>query len=168
MKVYDSRFSREVSRLEEDQNDLLGVYKLQTRITFEAAHRLYDVNTYSSECRNNIHGHSYALTLVVGRESLNESSMVIDFKLLKELLKTKIEDVYDHSCIIKRNDPLADPIVANCKKVHVVDQNPTAEWMCSHFAEIIQSGLNEIDPKVKVLSVAVQETEHNIAIFELY
>ena len=167
MKVYDSRFNSEVSRLEEDQNDLPGVYKLQTRITFECAHRLYDVNTYSEECRNNIHGHSYALTLVVSRSELNEASMIIDFKLLKKLLKAEIEDVYDHSCIVKRSDPLAPALVANCKNVHIVDENPTAEWMCKHFADLVQKGLDAIDPKVRVVSVAVQETENNIAIYEV-
>lgn len=166
MKTFDSRFDMN-STVKTYPYIIGGSYKLQTRITFECAHRLYDVNTYSEECRNNLHGHSYALTLVVSRYQLNDASMVIDFKLLKQLLKAEIEEVYDHSCIIKKNDPLASALLTNCKKVHVVDENPTAEWMCKHFADIIQSGLDVIDPKVKVVSVAIQETENNIAIYEV-
>ena len=63
------------------------MYKLQTQIEFEAAHRLYDVDTYSEECRNNIHGHSYKVTFIIGRDELNSAGMVIDFKLLKKVLK---------------------------------------------------------------------------------
>ena len=142
------------------------MYKLQTAISFETAHRLYDVATYSEECRNNLHGHSYILTLVVGRKKLNDASMVIDFKLLKKILREEIEDVYDHSCIVKSNDPLAEPLKTNCKKVHIVDTNPTAEWMSEYFANIIQKGIDKVDKEIKVISVAVQETERNIAIYE--
>lgn len=46
------------------------MYTVQTQTSFEAAHRLYNVDTYSEECRNNIHGHSYKVTIVVGRANL--------------------------------------------------------------------------------------------------
>lgn len=142
------------------------MYKLQTQIEFEAAHRLYDVDTYSEECRNNIHGHSYKVTFIIGREELNSAGMVIDFKLLKKVLKSEIEDIYDHSCILVYSDPLVESIKENCKKVHVVYHNPTAEWMSYLYFSIASNALFEIDPLIKVISVAVQETEHNIAIYE--
>lgn len=142
------------------------MHKLKTTISYEYAHRLYDVATYSEECRNNIHGHSGYLTVVVGRKTLNDAGMVIDFKLLKKILRECIEDVYDHSCILKSTDPISETIVNNCKKVHIVDENPTAEWMSLHFASLIQCQLDLIDDQLKVVSVAVQETERNIAIFE--
>lgn len=143
------------------------MHKLKTTISYEYAHRLYDVATYSEECRNNIHGHSGYLTVVVGRKTLNEAGMVIDFKLLKKILKECIEDVYDHSCILKSTDPISGTIVNNCNKVHIVSENPTAEWMAKHFYEAIQSELNKVDPHVVVTSVEVQETDRNIAIYEL-
>ena len=142
------------------------MYKLQTQIEFEAAHRLYDVDTYSEECRNNIHGHSYKVTFIIGREELNSAGMVIDFKLLKKVLKSEIEDVYDHSCILTYSDPLAEFIKEHCKKVHIVYHNPTAEWMSYLYFKIASDALFDIDPLIKVISVAVQETEHNIAIYE--
>lgn len=139
------------------------MYTVETKLSFEAAHRLYDVATFSEECKNNIHGHSYKVEVSVGREELNDASMVVDFKLLKMILRHDIEDKYDHSCIIKSNDPLAQVIHKNCEKVHIVDENPTAEWMAKKFFEDIQDALKDIDYDLILNYVAVQETENNIA-----
>ena len=141
------------------------MYKLETRIEFEAAHRLYDTATYSEECRNNIHGHSYKVTYLIGG-NLNEAGMVIDFKLLKKIIRETVEQPYDHSCILKRSDPLCNEIIGNCKKVHIVDENPTAEWMSKFYFDLVQTALVENGiTNCKVLECRVQETEHNIAIY---
>lgn len=141
------------------------MYKLETRIEFEAAHRLYDTATYSEECRNNIHGHSYKVTYLIGGD-LNEAGMVIDFKLLKKIIRETVEQPYDHSCILKRSDPLCNEIIGNCKKVHIVDENPTAEWMSKFYFDLVQTALVENGiTNCKVLECRVQETEHNIAIY---
>ena len=143
------------------------MHTVETVVSFEAAHRLYDVATYSEECRDNIHGHSYKVTFVVGREELNDAGMVVDFKLLKTIIRQQIEDVYDHSCILKNNDPLAEPISANCNKVILVDDNPTAEWMAKEYFNAIQPILSASDDQLKVISVSVQETENNIATYSI-
>lgn len=141
------------------------MFLLETQIDFEAAHRLYNVNTYSKECRENIHGHSYKVTFEISRPELDDSGMVIDFKLLKQLLDIHIKAVYDHSCILKSDDPLVKPMQESCKKVVVVDENPTAEWMALKFYEVMNSALAKFDILLSVRKVSVQETEHNIAIF---
>lgn len=141
------------------------MYTVQTAISFEAAHRLYDVATYSEECRDNVHGHSYNIVVKVGRESLNDASMVIDFKLFKKIVNEEIHDVYDHSCIIRKCDPLAEALVANCKKVNLVEENPTAEWMARLFFWKIKLRLADIDRELSVVEVSVQETENNIATY---
>lgn len=138
---------------------------VKTQISFEAAHRLYDVETYSKECRKNVHGHSYKVIIIVGREELNKSGMVIDFKQLKEILYNNIESKYDHSCILKNNDPIADTIKNNCDKVFLVSKNPTAEWMANLFYNEIKQELFAVDSEVFVKEVQVQETENNIAIY---
>lgn len=139
---------------------------VQTQISFEAAHRLYDVATYSSECRDNLHGHSYKVTITVGRDNLNDAGMVMDFKLLKTICRSQIEDIYDHSCILKSDDPLVGPITECCKKVIITEENPTAEWMAVEYARIVNTALANIDSSVYVYSLAVQETENNIAIYQ--
>lgn len=141
-------------------------YGLNTTITFEAAHRLYNVATYSDECRENLHGHSYRVNVRVYRNKLNDAGMVMDFKLLKKILKENIEDVYDHCCILKYDDPLVDPVRKNCKKVIIAEESPTAEWMAEKYYNLISRALADVDDQLKVRSVEVQETERNIAIYE--
>lgn len=139
------------------------ISEVESFVTFEAAHRLYDVNTYTKECRLNLHGHSYMVTCKVSRKTMNDAGMVVDFKLLKEVLKNKIEDPFDHSCILKADDPLARPVYENCEKVHIVDENPTAEWMAETFFDIIEKALQERDPELIVTLVSVRETDKNLA-----
>lgn len=141
------------------------MYMVKTKFSFEAAHRLYDVVTYSSECRDNLHGHSYKVEVVVGVDNLNHAGMVIDFKLLKKVIKDVIEDKYDHSCILRKSDPIAVVIEENCKKVILVDDSPTAEWMAKEFYEMIKSKIITFSSDLHVISVAVQETENNIAYY---
>ncbi len=137
-------------------------------VSFEAAHRLYDVETYSKECSDNLHGHSYKVLVECTCRYLNDAGMVIDFKLFKEILKMVIEDKYDHSCIIRDCDPLKDALIANCKKVVVVQSSPTAEWMAEEFGLSLQAELYrcyELEDLL-VRRVEVQETENNVAIWE--
>lgn len=140
-----------------------GVY---TTVGFEAAHRLYDVDTYSEACRKNLHGHSYKVAVKVCRNSLNAAGMVIDFKLLKEVLKETIEDPYDHSSILRISDPIAKTVAMYCENVHLVEENPTAEWMAEKFAKDIQAALKKVDPELILEEVHVQETENNLAVWK--
>ena len=141
------------------------ISEVETFVTFEAAHRLYNVNTYTKACMKNIHGHSYGTRVVVSRKDMNSAGMVVDFKLLKEVVNREIVDKYDHSCILKSDDPLAQPVREHCENVHIVDENPTAEWMAATFFDVIEKALQEKDPELIVMSVSVRETDKNIATY---
>lgn len=141
------------------------MYSVETEITFEAAHRLYDVNTYSEDCSDNLHGHTYHVIARIGRKTYNDAQMVIDFKLLKEVLYNTIEKKYDHSSILRDVDPVTPTIQQFCKKVNIVHDNPTAEWMSEEFYRTLSEALHEVDDQLHVLSLSVQETENNIATY---
>ena len=139
---------------------------LKTHFECEIAHRLYDVDTYSSECRDNIHGHSYKFDVFVARRSteLNKAGMVVDFKLLKETIK-EFEKKYDHSVIIRDRDPLKQPLLDNCKKVNVVEDNPTAEWMVMEFTDELNDLFDKHNLGIEVVELQIAETTGNIAIW---
>ncbi len=92
---------------------------------FNAAHRLYRPD-WSSEkndsvfgkCNNpNFHGHNYDLTVSVTGEIDPETGYVIDVKILKDFIKTEIEDAFDHKNLnvdvpeFKNLNPTAENIV---------------------------------------------------------
>jgi len=71
---------------------------------FNAAHRLYRKdwsdqknNEVFGICNNpNFHGHNYDLIVSVTGEIDKETGYVIDIKTLKDLIKSEVEDVFDH------------------------------------------------------------------------
>lgn len=139
---------------------------LKTFFECETAHRLFDVATYSEECRENLHGHSYKYCVEVARKDkkLNTANMICDFKLLKATIKD-FEKKYDHSVIIKRDDPLCECLLMNCKKVNVVDENPTAEWMVSTFPKELNNLFDKNHLDIEVVSLEIAETTGNIAVW---
>ena len=92
---------------------------------FNAAHRLYrkdwsdDKNdAIFGKCNNpNYHGHNYELTVSVTGEIDKETGYVIDMKVLKDLIKSEIEDAFDHKNLnldvpeFKNLNPTAENIV---------------------------------------------------------
>ena len=65
---------------------------------FSAGHHLPN---YEGDCRNP-HGHNYILEVTVGGEVNEEQGMIIDFKKLKDFVKSKIIDDLDHSSLNDR------------------------------------------------------------------
>ena len=71
---------------------------------FNAAHRLYNPSwdmakndAVFGKCNNpNFHGHNYTLEVWVKGEINPETGMVIDLKLLKNLIRDEIEERFDH------------------------------------------------------------------------
>jgi len=88
-------------------------------IKFETAHQLTD--SYSKECRE-IHGHSYKCEVTFEGNVDEETGMVMDFKLINELLQNVI-DKYDHKFFNKG----------------IFGGNPTAENMAKDIFNMVRS-----------------------------
>ena len=95
------------------------------RAHFNAAHRLYRPN-WSDEkneaifgkCNNpHYHGHNYDLIVSVTGEVDPETGYVVDVKILKDFIKSEVEDVLDHKNLnlevpeFKKTIPTAENIV---------------------------------------------------------
>ena len=95
------------------------------RAHFNAAHRLYRPN-WSDEkneaifgkCNNpHYHGHNYELIVSVTGEVDTETGYVVDVKILKDFIKSEVEDVLDHKNLnlevpeFKETNPTAENIV---------------------------------------------------------
>ncbi|HLT52334.1 MAG TPA: 6-carboxytetrahydropterin synthase [Flavobacteriaceae bacterium] len=123
---------------------------------FNAAHRLYRkdwTNERNAEvfglCSNpNFHGHNYELVVSVTGDISPETGFVMDMKLLKDIIKTEVEDMLDHKNL-------------NVEVEAFKELNPTAE----NIAVVIY---NSIKPKLEShleLSVTLYETPRNFVTY---
>ncbi|MBI3233862.1 MAG: 6-carboxytetrahydropterin synthase [Bacteroidetes bacterium] len=119
---------------------------------FNAAHRLH-VKEWSDEknqitfgkCNNkNYHGHNYTLTVKVTGEIDATTGYIMDTKLLKHIIETKVEEPYDHKNL-------------NLDVPDFEDLNPTVE----NIAVVIHKNIKKQLPINLQLTIILHETERN-------
>lgn len=119
---------------------------------FNAAHRLHQPawsDTRNKEvfglCNNpHFHGHNYELEVKVVGEIDPETGMLIDLGWLRDLIKTEIEDRFDHKNL-------------NVETEEFAKLNPTAENICVVIWNILRS---KLESKFE-LQVRLYETPRN-------
>lgn len=135
------------------------MYTVRKEFKFEAAHVLD--TCYSNECKR-IHGHSYRVEVFITSNDLNADSMVVDFKMLKEIVSPLI-DAWDHRLIGKREN--FDTWLSHFEHVVLVDFNPTAENMCKFLHNTIKFKLFGLSifvgVKVRVWETATSYAEYS-------
>lgn len=122
------------------------------RAHFNSAHRLYRKdwsdeknNTVFGKCNNpNYHGHNYELIASVTGDIDPETGFVMDVKILKDIIKTEVEDAFDHKNL-------------NLDVSEFKDLNPTAENIVVVIYKKIKAKLDSnLD-----LEVVLYETPRN-------
>ncbi|MFH6604829.1 6-pyruvoyl trahydropterin synthase family protein [Maribacter algicola] len=130
--------------------------KVSRKAHFNAAHRLFR-HDWADErnkevfgkCSNpNYHGHNYELIVSVTGEIDKETGFVMDMKVLKELIKDRIENVLDHKNL-------------NLEVPEFKDLNPTAE----NIAIVIWNKLRGHIDASKELEVVLYETPRNFVTY---
>lgn len=133
--------------------------ELTTYTELEIAHRL--MTAYTQKCRS-LHGHRYQVEITVTAQKLNDDGMIVDFKKLKEVVKTVLDDKWDHGSCFNVKDPLGKTTEASgSERVHIIDGNPTLEWMVERWALDLQEALNNECPGVAVSMLKASETARN-------
>jgi len=119
---------------------------------FNAAHRLYRSDwsfekndAIFGKCNNpNFHGHNYELIASVTGEIDSETGYVIDVKILKDFIKSEVEDAFDHKNL-------------NLDVPEFKDLNPTAE----NIVVVIYNKLKAVLDEHLELEVTLFETPRN-------
>lgn len=75
-------------------------------VNLEIAHHLPD---YDGKCRN-IHGHRIKLEITICGQKDETTGMIMDFKVIKEIIQRKIVDLLDHKNL---NDFVRNPTAEN-------------------------------------------------------
>jgi 6-pyruvoyltetrahydropterin/6-carboxytetrahydropterin synthase len=85
---------------------------IMVRHTFEAAHRLPNVN---AKCAS-LHGHSWGVTVRVEAPDVDDRGIIVDFGPLKAGIREWIDTNLDHGSMLSAADPLVRPLLdAGCK-----------------------------------------------------
>lgn len=119
---------------------------------FNAAHRLYrkdwddakNLNVFGKCSNPNFHGHNYELIVSLTGEINKETGYVFDLGKLKDLIKSEIEDSFDHKNL-------------NVEVKEFKDLNPTAE----NISVVIYNKLRKHLPKNLDLKITLYETPRN-------
>ncbi|MBU2998087.1 6-carboxytetrahydropterin synthase [Cellulophaga baltica] len=130
--------------------------KVSRKAHFNAAHRLYrsdwdlEQNTaVFGLCSNpNFHGHNYDLIVSVTGEIDQETGFVMDMKVLKDLIKSEIEDSFDHKNL-------------NIEVPEFKNLNPTSE----NIAVVIYNKLRPHIATEKDIEVVLYETPRNFVTY---
>ena len=135
--------------------------RITKEFKFEMAHALHG---YDGLCKN-IHGHSYRLWVTVKGEVKNEKGhtkdgMVMDFGVLKEIVKPEIVAKYDHSLVLNANSPHVDLNLSAFEKVFYLPYQPTSENLVMDFANHIK---NKLPKNITLCKVILSETATSFA-----
>ena len=139
--------------------------RITKQFKFEMAHALHG---YDGLCKN-IHGHSYKLWVTLRGEVRDENGhikdgMVMDFSVLKSIIKPAIIDKYDHSLVLNANSPHALIDLSAFEKVFYLPYQPTSENLVRDFANVIQS---KIPKSITLCKVILSETASSFAEWNL-
>jgi 6-pyruvoyltetrahydropterin/6-carboxytetrahydropterin synthase len=121
-----------------------------------------------SHC-SKIHGYQLKAKFWFSGSSLDDKNWIVDFGGLKDL-KTKLQNQFDHTLCVAKDDPYLDKF-QELNKVGVVDLRimdavgieKTAEW-CFQVAQHHIRAMTE--QRCRVVRVEVFEHEDNSAIYE--
>jgi 6-pyruvoyltetrahydropterin/6-carboxytetrahydropterin synthase len=126
--------------------------KVSRRATFNAAHRLFrpdwtnekNIEIFGKCSNPNFHGHNYVLEVILDGEIDQETGYVIDLKIVKDAIKSEIDERFDHQNL-------------NLDCPEFKDLNPTAE----NIAVVIWNLLRNKLPMHLALTIKLWETENN-------
>ena len=135
--------------------------RLTKEFKFEMAHALYG---YDGLCAN-IHGHSYRLWVtirgdLVNQENTAKDGILLDFGLLKQIVKPLIIDKYDHSLVLNENSPHKSLDLSLLNRVIFLPYQPTSENLVLDFVSILKK---KIPRNIELLKVVLSETATSYA-----
>ncbi len=129
------------------------MYSVTKRVAFCYGHRLLD---HDGICKH-LHGHNAVAEIEVRAAALDMRGMVCDFGDIKRVVKGWVDRELDHKMILRRDDPVVEPLLALGEPLYLVDANPTAECL----AQLIYQHAKESG--LPVVRVTLWETPSSYA-----
>ena len=146
--------------MQETSNEKL--IQISRKIELDYGHTLPNHFSFCSQ----LHGHrATVIAHVQGKvnSTVGDSSqgMVLDFKILKELMMEKIHDVLDHGFAVWKDDKEdLEFIIKRNKKYLITDEPPTAEYLAKWSYNQLASFLPK---EISLIKVEWYETPSSVA-----
>jgi 6-pyruvoyltetrahydropterin/6-carboxytetrahydropterin synthase len=122
------------------------MFEVTVEAGFSSGHYL---RNYRGKCENP-HGHNYKVFVTLIGEELDEAGMLLDFKLLKQVMRPTVEYL-DHFMI-------------NDLKPFDAELNPSAENLAKYFYDQTSKQLHEMTAgRVRVKDCTLYETDTSFA-----
>lgn len=122
------------------------------------------LDRYNGLCKN-IHGHTYHFSLTVlgtvcDNEERPDNGMVIDFGLLKQLVKETIIEKFDHALVLKQSSAFLTENIASNERLIITLFQPTCENLLMYFVK----SLKQVFPtEVTLVAARLDETPTSYA-----
>ena len=121
------------------------MYEVTVEAGFSSGHYL---RNYFGKCENP-HGHNYKVLVTLAGDELDETGLLLDFKLLKNVLRPVIDRI-DHQML---ND--LEPFI---------ELNPSAENLAKYFYDQTSAQLHQMTAgRVRVKDCTLYETDTSFA-----
>jgi len=143
------------------------MYHARVEDEFSAAHFL---SHYQGKCER-LHGHNYLVRLWTRGEKLNEGGMLVDFSLLKKILK-EVLSLLDHSClndleIFKGDSSASASSARDSIASDKIASDPSAERIAKFIFEEVRKRLLAIGVDGSLLeAIDVFENARSMARYE--
>jgi len=139
----------------------MSIIRITKEFQFEMAHALVG---YDGPCKN-IHGHSYKLDVTVKGKvksgtSDSDEGMVVDFGIIKKIVKDLIVEEFDHSLVLNEKMDIDMSQFDFMNKLIIVPFQPTCELLLGHYAGLIKTNL---PTNIELHSLMLRETPTSYA-----
>lgn len=129
------------------------MYSVTKEVRFCYGHRLLG---HAGKCRH-LHGHNARALIRLESDTLDPLGLVVDFKEIGDHVKSWLDAEIDHNLLLHRSDPVLPILQEAGERVHVMDENPSAENIARLiFDHVAKAGF-------PVVEVTLYETDSAVA-----
>lgn len=148
-----------------------GIATISIKHNFETAHRLPFLG---GKCTN-WHGHSWQVEVSIFNTNfdtgINENGISCEYGLVKEVIRTWIDQELDHGTMIGAQDKMLEHFIRDGTKLFIFGEDgeyekmpwPTVEAVAAMLGDKLQEQITTINSGLFIDIVRVQETAVNIA-----
>lgn len=130
--------------------------------SISSAHRLL---LHKGLCHN-LHGHNWEIRVDIHGDPDRETGMVIDFHLLKEVVKNYLRP-FDHTTILNIADHELIQVLLDSNFPYVlINGEPTCENLAKQFFWELRDLIKAASPLVDIKRITIEETKGNFATYE--